>query len=266
MVPNVLAAIAARPSDARLVVLSDFDGTLASFDPDPGVPCLRDDTRHALAGLASRTDVTIGLVSGRRLDDLDRRTQLPEHVYLAGLHGLEIRHRGRGWRHPDLVDSHEIIDQVGGALARAVGNVPGVVLEDKGVSMTVHVRAVDPERRADVLRSAIGVAGPWLDSGALRRLDASEAVELLPNIPWTKGDAVRLIVGDIESTAHMPAWCVFFGDDVTDEDAFRAVHHGLTVVVGRRPSGAACRLNSPEDVAAVLIHVNRNGQGKGNRP
>ena len=42
-------------------------------------------------------------------------------------------------------------------------------------------------------------ARPWLDSGALKSLDASEAVELLPNIPWTKGDAVRWIVDDIET-------------------------------------------------------------------
>ena len=264
MVPDVLAAIEARPSDSRLVLLSDFDGTLASFDLDPGAPRLSGDTRQALAGLASRPDVTIGLVSGRRVDDLDRRTQLPAHVYLAGLHGLEIRHGARGWRHPDLVESHEIVDQVGEALVHAVGNVRGVKLEDKGVSMTVHVRAVDPELREDVLGRAIDAARPWLDSGALKSLDANEAVELLPNIPWTKGDAVRWIVGDIETNAHMPAWCVFFGDDVTDEDAFRAVHHGLTVVVGRRPSRAALRLNTPEDVAAVLIHVNRNGQGKGN--
>ena len=35
MVPEVLAAIGARPPRAHLVVLSDFDGTLASFDVDP---------------------------------------------------------------------------------------------------------------------------------------------------------------------------------------------------------------------------------------
>ncbi len=38
MVPEVLAAIDARPPRAHLVVLSDFDGTLASFDVDPSAP------------------------------------------------------------------------------------------------------------------------------------------------------------------------------------------------------------------------------------
>ena len=115
----------------------------------------------------------------------------------------------------------------------------------QGVSLTVHVRAVDPARRQDVLHSAIEAARPWLDSGALKLLEASEAVELLPNIPWTKGDAVRWIVEDIETRARQKAWCIFFGDDVTDEEAFRAVRDGLTVVVGQRPSLARLRLELP---------------------
>jgi trehalose-6-phosphatase len=49
---------------------------------------------------------------------------------------------------------------------------------------------------------------------------------------------------------------VFFGDDVTDEDAFEATSTDLSVVVGRRPSVARLRLDSPADVAAVLAGVN----------
>ena len=266
MVPEVLAAIGARPPRARLVVLSDFDGTLAPFDVDPSAPQLSAESRRVLEALASRDDVTVGLVSGRRLDDLDRRTQLPPHVYLAGLHGLEIRHGNHAWHHPDLVESHELSDQVADAVYAAVGSVPGVRLEHKGVSITVHVRAVDPSCRADALRSAVDAARPWLDAGTLKTLDADEAVELLPNIPWNKGDAVRWIVDDIESHARQKAWCIFFGDDRTDEDAFRAVRNGLTVVVGRRPSHARLRLNSPADVATVLSGVTgSNGHAKEER-
>jgi trehalose-phosphatase len=263
MVPEVLAAIDARPPRAHLVVLSDFDGTLTSFDEDPSAPRLSDETRHALEMLASHDGVTVGLVSGRRVDDLARRTQLPNHIYLAGLHGLEIRHGDHAWRHPDLVDSRDLADRVADAINASIATVPGVRLEHKGVSLTVHVRAVDPSRRSGVLRTAIDAAGPWLDSGALKALDASEAVELLPNIAWTKGDAVRWIVDDVEAHARRKAWCIFFGDDVTDEDAFRAVRDGLTIVVGQRPSLARLRLNSPADVAAVLSGVNSgNGHGK----
>jgi trehalose 6-phosphate phosphatase len=265
MVPEVLEAIGARPPRAHLVVLSDFDGTLASFDIDPTTPQLSPETRLVLETLAARDDVTVGLVSGRRLDDLDRRTRLPPGVYLAGLHGLEIRHGMHAWRHPDLVESRELADQVAEALTASIGAVPGVRLEHKGVSLTVHVRGVDSALRKGVLRSAIDAARGWLDVGALKTLEANEAVEFLPNIAWNKGDAVRWIVDDVEAQASRKAWCIFFGDDVTDEEAFRAVRDGLTVVVGQRPSLARLRLNSPADVAAVLSGVTSNGHGKESR-
>ena len=256
MVAEVLSALDARPPSAHLVVLSDFDGTLAAFDVDPGAPHLSADNARVLDTLAAREGVTVGLISGRRLTDLDRRTHLSPLVYLAGLHGLEIRHGALAWHHPELPGSGELADAVAAALGGAVGHVPGVRLEHKGVAVTVHVRGVDAQSRRGVLDAATEAARPWLDAGAFKSLDLSEGVELLPNIAWTKGDAVRWIVEDVETRTRQPAWCVFFGDDVTDEDAFRAVSRGLTVVVGNRTSVARLRLHSPDEVAAVLAGVN----------
>jgi trehalose-phosphatase len=259
MVSDVLAAINARPQRERLVVLSDFDGTLTEFDIDPAAPQLSRDTKRVLEDLASRDDITLGLVSGRRLDDLERRTRLSSRVYLAGLHGLEIKHDDVAWHHPDLVESRDDIDRLAETLVEAVGQVPGVRLEHKGVAVTVHVRAVDAGLQDAVLEAARTAVDPWVENRTFKTLEAHCAMEVLPNIPWTKGDAVRWIVADVEAIAGQQAWCVFFGDDVTDEEAFRAVDRGLTVVVGGRPSLAHLRLNSPADVARVLAHMNGNG-------
>jgi trehalose 6-phosphate phosphatase len=99
----------------------------------------------------------------------------------------------------------------------------------------------------------------------LKALNANEAFELLPNIPWTKGDAVQWIVDDVRTRTGRAVWCVFFGDDVTDEDAFEAMSTNLSVVVGRRPSAARLRLGSPADVAAVLAGVNGGGRSEARR-
>jgi trehalose 6-phosphate phosphatase len=123
------------------------------------------------------------------------------------------------------------------------------------VALTVHVRGVLAPLRKAILDEADGIAQPWIESGALKALEAKEAFELLPNIAWTKGDAVQWIVEDVEARLGQPTWCVFFGDDVTDEDAFEAGSTDLSVVVGRRPSVARLRLDSPADVAAVLAGV-----------
>lgn len=256
MVDEVLAALERRPSQAHLVLLSDFDGTLTAFDVDPSRPSLGADTRVTLESLSCRKDVTVGVVSGRRVDDLDAHTNLPSEVYLAGLHGLEIRHEGQAWHHPDLGDSRDLIDDVLERMKAMIGEVPGVRFEHKGVALTVHVRGVAAQARQGVLDTAACIAQPWVAGGALKTLDANQAFELLPNIAWTKGDAVRWIVEHVEARVGRPAWCVFFGDDVTDEDAFEAISTGLSVVVGRRPSAARLRLDSPADVTAVLAGVN----------
>jgi trehalose 6-phosphate phosphatase len=260
MVAEVLAALERRPARAHLVVLSDFDGTLASFNVDPSRSHLRMETRQALEALSLREDVTVGLVSGRRLNDLDKRTALSPKVYLAGLHGLEIRHGSEAWHHPDLLESGDVIDGVVEQMTTAVGHVPGVRLEHKGVALTVHVRGVEPLSRQAVLDEADLVVQPWIERGTLKALEANEALEFLPNIPWTKGDAVQWIVDDVEARVGRPTWCVFFGDDVTDEDAFEATSTDLSVVVGPRPSVARLRLDSPTDVAAVLAGVNGGGR------
>ena len=73
--------------------------------------------------------------------------------------------------------------------------------------------------------------------------------EYLPAAAWTKGDAVRWIAHDVERLTGQPPWVAYFGDDLTDEDAFRAIDEGVSVVVGRRASAARYRLESTADVA-----------------
>lgn len=246
------AAVEERPREARLVLLSDFDGTLAEFHEDPAAPVLPPARRELLTTLAVRPDVTVGLVSGRRLEDLRARVRLPGEVYYAGLHGLEIAVGDRRWRHPELQESREAIADLIARIRARVGDVPGLRLEDKGVALTVHVRGVEPSRREETLAAAEACADPWLDAGRLRRLVGSHAREFLPNIPWTKGDAVRWIARDVRAAYGRQPWVVFLGDDVTDEDAFAAIDRGVGIVVGPRPSRARCRLADPAEVERFL--------------
>lgn len=252
MVDAVLRHIQGRPSDTRLVVLADFDGTLAAFHTDPAVPRLPPRAQAAFARLLASGCADAGVVSGRRLDDLRTRAPLPVGAYLAGLHGLEISVGQRAWRHPELDRVGVPLDEIARRIRAAARNEPGFLLEDKGASLALHVRGVAPGRRQAVLEATEAVLNPWLEAGALRRLVGSDVREYLPAVAWDKGDAVRSIVHDVERRAAQPAWCVYFGDDVTDEDAFRAIACGLSVVVGERPSAATRRLPGPTAVIDVL--------------
>ena len=103
MLAEVQAEVTGRPADTALVLLLDFDGTLAEFNPDPAAPELTPERWELLEPHQPRAAASsLGIVSGRRLDDLRARTRLPDHVYHAGLHGLEIEIDGDRTTHPDL--------------------------------------------------------------------------------------------------------------------------------------------------------------------
>jgi trehalose 6-phosphate phosphatase len=251
MLDDVRQAIAERPGGVRLLVLCDYDGTLAAFDPDPTIPRPTPEMAELLAALAARTDLSFGIVSGRRISDLRTRTQLPSRVYLAGLHGMEIEVGARRWQHPDLEAARQSVRSLYERL-EAVRGIPGLVLEDKHASVAVHVRGVPPDRRDTALLLADQCADDWIASGKLRRLTGSLVVEYLPNIAAHKGDATTWIAEDVEERCRQPVWTVFIGDDVTDEDAFKAITNGISVLVGARPTNASHRVKGLDEVRALI--------------
>lgn len=259
MLFDVQRAIANRPAGTRLVFLSDYDGTLADFHPDPTMPVPSPETSALLAQLADRRDVSFGIVSGRRVADLRTRTQLPTRVYLAGLHGMEIEVGSNRWQHPDLDRARKYVRALNERLYDLRGKVPGLLVEDKDASVAVHVRTVDPDRRADALALADACAAESVSDGQLRRLPGNLVLEFLPNIACHKGDATKWIARDVEQHGGGSPWVVFVGDDVTDEDAFKAIKHGASVLVGSRASAATYQLGTTADVNALLAWVIREG-------
>jgi trehalose 6-phosphate phosphatase len=252
MLSDVQHAIAALPLDEPFILLADFDGTLAEFHPNPSVPMLADIRREWLRDLAAQPFTYVGIVSGRRVPDLRRRAPLPAHAYYAGLHGMEVEVGERRWQHPDLERARAAVQELLPRLEQVVDCFPGALVEDKGVSVAVHVRAVPYDSRAAALTLADACADQWVDNGDLRRMHGSLVVEYLPNIACHKGDAVRWIARDVEDITGGRSSVVFLGDDVTDEDAFRAIERGIGVLVGSRPSAATHQLDGIADVDTLL--------------
>lgn len=252
MLAEIQQAIAARPDDTRLVVLSDFDGTLADFHPDPTVPRPSAETARILARLARRSDLTLGVVSGRRIADLRPRLELSDHVYLAGLHGLEIEVDARRWQHPDLEEARRHVRQLFERLDEVREQTPGLLLEDKDASIAVHVRAVAAERQEAALAEADRLAADWVTPGRLRRMRGNLVLEFLPDIDANKGHAVTWIARDVEAHTGASPWVVYIGDDVTDEDAFAVITEGVGVLVGSRDTRASHRIADTSEVATLL--------------
>jgi trehalose-phosphatase len=232
-------------------LLLDFDGTLTEFNPDPEAVELSDARRRLLLRLSARPDVTVGIVSGRRLADVRRRTQLNARTYCAGLHGLEIEGPGVSFVHPDATRTLSTIRQLGAALASDLAAIPGVFIEDKHLSIAAHFREAAADDAARVPAIVERHVAPFVESGLLRLMEGACVIEVLPNIDWHKGSAVAWIRELVAAEHDLVS--VYIGDDVTDEDAFQAVRSaGLAIAASTRVSQADLRVDGPAEVEQLL--------------
>lgn len=254
MLSEVEAAVTSRPADSAFVLLLDFDGTVAEFSPDPAAPELTAGRFDLLTTIARQPGVSLGIVSGRRLDDLRMRTRLPDHVYHAGLHGLEIEVDGRRKTHPDLTSAIEKMDGLAECLKKLLVEFPGAYIEDKGASVAVHTRRLPKDEYDKVFARADVLAVPWIAENLVRRLEGNAVVEYLPNIHGHKGEATKWITQHVESKLARRPWVAYIGDDITDEDAFRAIPEGegIGVLVGLRPTAATHKIDGIADVDRFL--------------
>jgi len=230
----------------------DFDGTLAEFDANPAAVVLTPSRQQLLQSLDRRTDFSAGLVSGRRIADLRERVPATS-LFFAGLHGLEIEGPGLRFVHADVALAAPCISILADELRRATKSLPGVRIEDKTFSVVLHTRAASPADRQHAVTRFDALAEPFLNDGTLRLQPGHHVLELLPNIDWAKGDAVRAIIRHVEARVKAPVWPIYIGDDATDEDAFEEIGGGgLTIAVGTRPSGAALTVDCPAAVELFL--------------
>lgn len=231
---DALRAVAALP---RLLVASDFDGTLAPIVNHPPDARALPTAAAAVRALADLPDTTVALISGRALSDLAALTGMPATVELVGSHGAEF---ATGFNHE--IDG-ELLDTIKGELTAIAGRYPGVTVEPKLASVALHVRNAGPADGNAALADAKTAAQSWDVETT-----AGKAVLEFAVINTDKGAAIDLLREQSRASA-----VVYFGDDVTDEKAFARMRaDDIGVKVGPGESLAAYRVDEPADVAAAL--------------
>ena len=246
------AELRTRRNGRHQLLLFDFDGTLAPFNRDPAAVYLAHDVAQLLGSLASQPGTTVGVISGRRLADLQNRISIPGDAYLAGFHGLEIHAPDETFMHPGAASATSAMQAIAAAMRPHLAELPGVFIEDKLLSIAMHYREAVPAVRVVAISRFMDAARADIDSGRLRLLPGSCVIELLPGAAWHKGSALQWIRERVERT-YGPTFTVYVGDDVTDEDAFRAVGpEGLTVSASERATGAQFSVAGPEGVKRLL--------------
>ena len=243
---------AARAEAGSLLLGLDFDGTLAPIVPRFQDAALLDVARDPLERLSARTDTHIAFVSGRSIRDLRERTGLGG-VYHAGNHGLEIAGPGVEEVHDGAAAARPALDALVRDLQQDIGSIEGVIIEDKGLTLSVHFRLVHDAAVVARVRTAVHVSARAHDR--IRLTDGKQVVEIRPDVDWHKGRAFEFLRTTLEERfGRGPA--LFIGDDRTDEDVFHVLGPtDWSIVVGDPPqhrSIAQACLRSPEHVAEFL--------------
>jgi len=232
----------------------DIDGTLVDIAPTPGEVRLEEELLDLIRRLHVATGGALALISGRSIADIDsifHGARLP----VAGQHGVERRDsEQRISRHES---PFEKLAAPRARLIEAVARYPGLVLEDKELSLALHYRRAPAlaSFAHRLMRTMLAEIGPDYTIQPGKRI-----VELKPS-GKDKGQAVTEFMAEMPFKGRTP---VFIGDDATDEYGFAVVNSlgGHSIKVGGGRSAARWRLPNVEAVRSWLERCEEQlGQG-----
>jgi trehalose 6-phosphate phosphatase len=221
----------------------DLDGTLVDIAAHPDDVVAGAALRDLLARLSDAMDGALALITGRTIESADRVLS-GAVANIAGVHGFEQRLRGDLTRADD--DLAPLTAAAAEARALAQSGALDARLEDKTSGLALHFRHA-PQAAAQVRRAAEHLA----EKHGLSLIEGKMVVELTLGVR-NKGDAVAAFLAEPPFAGRTP---IAVGDDVTDEDAFRAARNagGAGVLVGQpRPSAASHLLGDSRSVSAWL--------------
>jgi alpha,alpha-trehalose-phosphate synthase [UDP-forming]/trehalose-phosphatase len=208
----------------EIFLFLDYDGTLAPIAESPEQAVMSRETRELVARLADA--IPVAVVSGRNVEDVQQRIGI-EGIIFAGNHGAEIRHKGETLVSQQSPRERRILEEFLHRLRSALASIPGVLVEDKGITASVHYRLVDLKKLADFSAQFTGIARAY--EKKFRITSGKKVFEIRPLKAWNKGDAVSWIL-EHRGAGKIP---VYIGDDITDEDAFKSLKgRGVSIAVG----------------------------------
>jgi trehalose 6-phosphate phosphatase len=249
----------------HILLLSDFDGTLAPIVEKPELAAMPVSTGKLLEDLANKRRFTVGIISGRALSDLKKKVNISGIIY-AGNHGFEIEGPGVNFINPitdEIKPFFRIVRQV---MTLTLGSIKGVLIENKGITLSVHYRQVD-EAKVEEVKSLVerAICGP-VARGLFKVTSGKKVYEVRPAVNWDKGKAIRLLMKKYgkggRNSGLLP---IYVGDDLTDEDGFGMVEKywsGISILVGEARPGSAAHycLKSPEEVTLFLDKLLEHNQ------
>ncbi len=213
---------------SKRLLFFDYDGSLAPLVRNPAEAHLDPGMRGNLKLLAHRPHCHVGIISGRALTFLRPHIGLPELSY-AGNHGFEIQSAQKTWIHPAALKAQAKLRKLTAKLRKVVKAIPGVIIENKKWTVSVHYRKADAKGKKIAVHRVREVCDTYRGLNPFTILREKQSLDIRPGVGWNKGSAVLYLAEPYPADTFL----FYIGDDTTDEDAFAVVRkRGIAIRVG----------------------------------
>ena len=246
----------------RIFLALDYDGTLTPIVSRPSRAVMRYPARALLSRLSNKKNISLAVISGRRLSDIEKMVKV-KGIFYAGSHGFEIKGPGIKFIHPACLAARPYIRQIKSRLKHELPSVGGIILEDKGVGLSLHYRNVKKTAVDGVKKVFHNIVDGYAAGKKVRLSFGKKVLEVRPNIKWDKFSALNEISKAARKSAkagkrHVT---IYIGDDATDEDVFKKMKApDISVYVGKKSykSRAEFFVSNVNDVLKLIGFLEKN--------
>jgi len=195
-------------------LITDVDGTISPSAPTPQQAEVTPLCRQYLSVLCNHLAL-VAAISGRPAAEAKNMINIDGMVYI-GNHGLERWSEGHSEFTQDVQDYSKVIKAAIEELTPLL-SMKGISIDNKRVTATIHYRLCHDPQSAERHILATIENSPY--ARGLRTIRERMAIDLIPPVNVNKGTATLDLIQEYNLQGG-----AYLGDDLTDVDAFRAIH------------------------------------------
>lgn len=240
----------------KIILLTDFDGTLTPIREHPDLAVLSEEARNVLLKFSRNRTFFLGIITGRSLRQIKKLVNIPGVLYAAN-HGIELEGPGIRFSSSEAKKARCNLWHMYMRLFKSLRHIEGVYLEDKGYTISLHYRLVKKVSDVEfITKTLTSIIKPYLERKMLFLSTGKMVYEIRPPVKWNKATTIQWLL-----TNYFPlefsgeALLVYLGDDQADIEVFTALDgKRLTIYVGTPSdtSAADYYVNSPDEVKTFL--------------
>lgn len=240
----------------KIILLTDFDGTLTPIREHPDLAVLSEETRNVLLKFSRNRTFFLGIITGRSLRQIKKLVNIPGVLYAAN-HGIELEGPGIRFSSSEAKKARCNLWHMYMRLFKSLRHIEGVYLEDKGYTISLHYRLVKKASDMEFITKTLdSIIKPYLERKMLFLSTGKMVYEIRPPVKWNKATTIQWLL-----TNYFPlefsgdALLVYLGDDKADIEVFTALDgKRLTIYVGTPSdtSTADYYTNSPDEIKTFL--------------